>query len=562
LSGPGKTATVAADSPAAEAKEKLAVNDRPMSGYAPTDNAYDHDPYSTGSHQTVGTAFSPAYNQYGQYNQHGQDDHCDQYATYGQSAFEQNDDQGEQTNGYGFAFPTEYGTSYDQTGTYAAYDPYAHSHPTAHTTAHPTQQATATAYYDTGDTSDTGAYDTGTLWPGAVPQQPAPAPDFPRQDWDTGGYPAYGQGYAGYAGYDYGYGYDAGGDTGVHEHLAAPAAWQPGPAHHTYDAHAAYDSPYPHGAHDTHDTQIAYGTHDAYDASAHDNEAYGPHAAQGTHAAQAVPLDTPAADEEPVRHDFAADGPEGDGTRDEPAARSRRRKPAKRSALLTIAVPSMAVMGVAAVGAAAVGGVGIAQGSAKAQADGQDSGGTAPTTQLDRQLSGVSRDADDFATRASRTQERLDLKDRQAAAAKVRAQAAARKEALRPKFVLPVTQKGLSAYFGQAGEHWMRLHTGIDFPVQTGTPVMAATDGTVRTQWNPSYGNMAIVTAPDGTETWYCHLSSTKIRSGKVQAGTVIAYSGNTGNTTGPHLHFEVRPNGGQPVDPLPWLLAHGLDPR
>ncbi|MCL2730083.1 MAG: M23 family metallopeptidase, partial [Actinomycetia bacterium] len=139
---------------------------------------------------------------------------------------------------------------------------------------------------------------------------------------------------------------------------------------------------------------------------------------------------------------------------------------------------------------------------------------------------------------------------------------AARKEALRPKFVLPVTQKGLSAYFGQAGVNWMALHTGIDFPVQVGTPVMAVTDGTVRTQWNPSYGNMAIVTAPDGTETWYCHLSSTKIRSGSVKAGTVIAYSGNTGNTTGPHLHLEVRPHGGSPIDPLPWLLAHGLDPR
>ncbi|NJP48083.1 M23 family metallopeptidase [Streptomyces sp. PRB2-1] len=217
-------------------------------------------------------------------------------------------------------------------------------------------------------------------------------------------------------------------------------------------------------------------------------------------------------------------------------------------------------MGVAAVGAAAVTGVGVAQDSGGAHTDA--AGGTAPTTQLDRQLAGVSADADDFADRASRTQERIDLKDRQEAAKKAAAEAAARKEALRPKFVLPVKQHGLSAYFGQAGVNWMALHTGIDFPVVVGTPVMAVTDGTVRTQWNSSYGNMAIVTAPDGTETWYCHLSSTKIRSGKVKAGTVIAYSGNTGNTTGPHLHLEVRPNGGSPIDPLPWLLKHGLDPR
>jgi murein DD-endopeptidase MepM/ murein hydrolase activator NlpD len=90
---------------------------------------------------------------------------------------------------------------------------------------------------------------------------------------------------------------------------------------------------------------------------------------------------------------------------------------------------------------------------------------------------------------------------------------------------------------------------------------MAATDGTVRTQWNSAYGNMAIVTMADGTETWYCHLSSTKIRSGPVKAGDVIAYSGNSGNSTGPHLHFEVRPGGGAAIDPLPWLRSHGLDP-
>jgi murein DD-endopeptidase MepM/ murein hydrolase activator NlpD len=92
--------------------------------------------------------------------------------------------------------------------------------------------------------------------------------------------------------------------------------------------------------------------------------------------------------------------------------------------------------------------------------------------------------------------------------------------------------------------------------------VRAATDGTVHTQWNPWYGNMAVVTAPDGTQTLYCHLSGTRVRSGAVRAGTVIAYSGNTGNTTGPHLHFEVRPAGGEPIDPLPWLLRHGVDPR
>ncbi|WP_407550360.1 peptidoglycan DD-metalloendopeptidase family protein [Streptomyces sp. Pv4-95] len=242
-----------------------------------------------------------------------------------------------------------------------------------------------------------------------------------------------------------------------------------------------------------------------------------------------------------------------------------RRRPVKRSALLTVAVPSVAAMGVCAVAAASVSGfTGDDKEEATAQAA-PDTGGIKPAlanSKLDTQLEGLSRGADDFRDRASRTQERIDLKERQALERKRAAEEAARKEAARPKFLLPVKQHGLSALYGQAGVNWMSVHSGIDFPVSYGTSVMAATDGTVRTQWNSAYGNMAIVTAPDGTETWYCHLSSTKIRSGSVKAGDQIAYSGNSGNSTGPHLHFEVRPGGGEAVDPLPWLRSHGLDPN
>ncbi|MCA1222651.1 M23 family metallopeptidase [Streptomyces sp. 8L] len=247
-------------------------------------------------------------------------------------------------------------------------------------------------------------------------------------------------------------------------------------------------------------------------------------------------------------------------------SRSRRRAPAKRSALFTIAVPSACVMGVAGIAAASMGALG---GGDDTQDDTATTAASDPSSvkpvaandTMDTRLAALSADARDFGDRASRTQERIDLKERQAAEKKKRDEAAARKEAARPKYLLPVKQRGLSAYFGQAGVNWMSVHTGIDFPVMTGTPVMAATDGTVRTQWNSSYGNMAIVKAPNGTETWYCHLSSTRVRSGSVKAGDVIAYSGNTGNTTGPHLHFEVRPNGGAAIDPLPWLRGHGLDP-
>ncbi|MGP9019083.1 M23 family metallopeptidase [Streptomyces sp. BR1] len=244
--------------------------------------------------------------------------------------------------------------------------------------------------------------------------------------------------------------------------------------------------------------------------------------------------------------------------------RSRRRSPAKRSALLTVAVPSVCVMGVAGVAAASVSGLGGESNGDDTAVTASDPSSVKPVaanSKLDTQLANLSAEAGSFADRASRTQERLDLKARQQADKQRKAEAAAKKEAARPKYLLPVTQKGLSAYFGQAGVNWMSVHTGIDFPVQYGTPVMSAIDGTVRTQWNSAYGNMAIVTGADGTETWYCHLSSTKIRSGPVKAGDVIAYSGNSGNSTGPHLHFEVRPGGASPIDPLPWLRSHGLDP-
>ncbi len=250
-------------------------------------------------------------------------------------------------------------------------------------------------------------------------------------------------------------------------------------------------------------------------------------------------------------------------------ARSRRRQPAKRSALMTIAVPSACVMSVAGIAAASVSGLNGDDGT-ETTASAADAGEakaapvkpSAANNKLDTQLTSLAAGADDFADRASRTQERIDLKAQQALEKRRAAEEAARKERLRPKFALPVEQHGLSAYYGQAGINWMSVHSGIDFPVSYGTTVMAATDGTVRTQYNSAYGNMMIVTAKDGTETWYCHLSTYQVPSGTtVKAGDAIAFSGNSGNSTGPHLHFEVRPSGGSAIDPLSWLRSHGLNP-
>ncbi|MFI6642224.1 M23 family metallopeptidase [Streptomyces sp. NPDC050504] len=384
-----------------------------------------------------------------------------------------------------------------------------------------------------------------------VPAQPA-SPDSTGQ-WSTATWADGSSAHTGeipvpasYAAYDYGtVGYDTG----------------------SYDTTGWHDvSPADTGAH----AVIAPDTHGGPDA----------HSGPGTHGgpdtAEFAAIDVPGLPEPTADFDFdPAPEHSAHSVGHAPAGRAagrgrgRRRTPVKRSALLTVAVPSACVMGVAGIAAASVSGL---TGSADAKnndstttlaaADPASVKPVAANSKLDTQLANLSADADDFADRASRTQERIDLKARQAAEKKKREAEAARKEALRPKFALPVKQHGLSASFGQAGINWMSVHTGIDFPVDYGVPVMAATDGTVRTQWNSAYGNMAIVTSPDGTETWYCHLGSTKIRSGSVKAGDVIGYSGSTGNSTGPHLHFEVRPGGGAPIDPAAWFRSHGLNPN
>ncbi|MFJ4871043.1 M23 family metallopeptidase [Streptomyces sp. NPDC088757] len=320
-------------------------------------------------------------------------------------------------------------------------------------------------------------------------------------------------------------------------------------------------------AREAHGTDEAYGTDESYRADeAHETyEAYGtdePHRADEAYGSGEGPHDEPAVE---LRTDSSAGRP---ARRSSGGGRGRRRTPAKRSALLTVAVPSACVMGVAGIAAASVGGLpgtgagGETKDNTTALAAAPDAvEPVAANNAFNTQLDALDADARDFGSRASRTQERIDLKVRQAAEKKKREEEAVRKEAMRPKFALPVKLHRLSARFGQSGVNWMSVHTGIDFPVFGGTPVMAATDGTVRTQLNSAYGNMVIVTALDGTETWYCHLSSAKIRSGSVKAGEVIAYSGDSGNSTGPHLHFEVRPGGGYAIDPLAWLRSHGLDP-
>ena len=105
------------------------------------------------------------------------------------------------------------------------------------------------------------------------------------------------------------------------------------------------------------------------------------------------------------------------------------------------------------------------------------------------------------------------------------------------------------------GVRWGRMHEGIDIAVGEGTPVRAAAAGTViYAGWMSGYGNLVAVDHGNGLSTAYAHNSSLAVSVGQsVAAGEIVSYSGNTGNSTGPHVHFEVRVNGSA-VDPLGYL--------
>jgi murein DD-endopeptidase MepM/ murein hydrolase activator NlpD len=105
------------------------------------------------------------------------------------------------------------------------------------------------------------------------------------------------------------------------------------------------------------------------------------------------------------------------------------------------------------------------------------------------------------------------------------------------------------------GMRWGRLHAGIDIPVPVGTGIRAAAGGRVALAgWMGGYGNYTCVQHGGALSTCYAHQSSIGVSVGQsVSQGQVIGAAGNTGNSTGPHLHFETRVNG-QPVDPLGYL--------
>jgi murein DD-endopeptidase MepM/ murein hydrolase activator NlpD len=136
------------------------------------------------------------------------------------------------------------------------------------------------------------------------------------------------------------------------------------------------------------------------------------------------------------------------------------------------------------------------------------------------------------------------------------------------QWVLPVVGYTITAEWHDTSYLWSSgYHTGLDFSAPAGAEIVSVARGIVtEATWDDAYGNLVKVELEDGTAIWYAHQTSYVVEVGQeVNPGDLIGYVGDTGNTTGPHLHLEVRiPDGsedGQDVDPYDALVEHGVTP-
>ena len=126
-------------------------------------------------------------------------------------------------------------------------------------------------------------------------------------------------------------------------------------------------------------------------------------------------------------------------------------------------------------------------------------------------------------------------------------------------WLLPLHNYAVTSKYGQ---RWGRLHAGVDLAnLPEGTPIMAMHRGTVvLAGWHGGYGNCVMIDHGNGMVTLYGHNSALMVKVGQeVNAGDVISKLGNTGFSTGPHLHLEIHVNG-VAQDPLPFFKARGVD--
>ncbi len=249
----------------------------------------------------------------------------------------------------------------------------------------------------------------------------------------------------------------------------------------------------------------------------------------------------------------------------------RLRHPRPGPAVLGLAALAVTVAGAAASSApTASPGAAASADVARAAHQGANAlGGTSGTARTDlRTRTTVSRDSQRQTLRAASEGRLVAAAERQArqrdatlaGLARQAEQQAAR--LARERWVLPVVSYRLTAEFGDHGL-WASSHTGLDFAAPSGTPILAVAGGTVTsTGYEGAYGNRTVVTLGDGTEIWYCHQTTMAVSRGEaVEPGQRIGTVGSTGHVTGPHLHLEVRPGGGDPVDPDAALRQHDLRP-
>ncbi|MER6690178.1 M23 family metallopeptidase [Streptomyces minutiscleroticus] len=165
------------------------------------------------------------------------------------------------------------------------------------------------------------------------------------------------------------------------------------------------------------------------------------------------------------------------------------------------------------------------------------------------------------AERAAR--ERAEEKAKEEREAKERAAREAERKRLM-SYVAPISGSYVSTGYRTGGSVWSSgTHTGVDFHAASGTSVHAVGSGTVvEAGWGGAYGNNIVIKMNDGTYTQYGHLSSIGVSVGQqVTPGQQIGLSGSTGNSTGPHLHFEARTSAeyGSDIDPVAYLRSHGV---
>lgn len=182
------------------------------------------------------------------------------------------------------------------------------------------------------------------------------------------------------------------------------------------------------------------------------------------------------------------------------------------------------------------------------------------------QAAAQKQEAADAVARAKRiadeAQRKAEARAQEVREAKERAARAAERERL--AYRLPVAGSGVSTDYGTGGSLWSSgSHSGIDFHASSGTTVMAVGAGTVvEAGWGGAYGQNVVLRMQDGSYTQYGHLSAVTVAVGQsVMPGERIGLAGSTGNSTGPHLHFEARTGAeyGTDINPVSYLRAHGV---